>query len=103
MLSINRVVPPPAEGVAPQNPSNRQIHPAPDAVVFDGIDGILGAGRRETATWRENRREQQLIGPNQGKAEQGAGFLQNFFHQYNYFLSCLISSGMMRHCLRPVN
>jgi hypothetical protein len=101
MLPINRVVPPPAEGVATQNPSNSQISPAPDAMVFDGIDGILGAGRRETAAWRENWREQQLIGSNQGKAEQGAGFLQNFFHQYNIFLSCPIGSGRMWRCMRP--
>jgi len=91
MLRVNRVVPPPAEGVATQNPSKRQICPAPDAVTIDGIDGILGAGWRETAAWRENRREQQLIGPYQGKAEQGTGFLQNFFHQYNIFLSCLMA------------
>ena len=95
MLRVNGVVPPPAEGVATQNPSNRQICPAPDAVAIDGIDGILGAGRRETTGWRENRREQQLIGPNQGKAEQRAGFLQNFFHRYNIFLSCLMESGRM--------
>jgi hypothetical protein len=70
-------------------------------MVFYGIYGILGAGRCETATWRENRREQQLIGPNQGKAEQKAGFLENFFHQYNIVLSCLMESGRMWRCLRP--
>lgn len=68
---------------------------------FDGINGILGAGRRETATSREKRRNQQLIGSNQGKTEQRAGFLQKLFHQYSSILwSRLMQSGRMGIVLR---
>jgi len=41
------------ERVATQNPTNCPIRPAPQAMTLDSFNGILGAGWRITATWRQ--------------------------------------------------
>ena len=50
-------------------------------MVFNGIDGILGTGGRKAAYRGKQRRDQELIGPDQKKQYIRAPFLQKILHQ----------------------
>ena len=49
-------------------------------MAFDGINGILGAGRGKTANRGKQGRDQELIGPYQRKEKISGAFLQKIFH-----------------------
>ena len=59
-----------ASGTAAPQSARRQGEPPPGAVTVDGFDGVMGAGRGETAG-RHPARARHLIGPEEGDEEPG--------------------------------
>jgi hypothetical protein len=49
-------------------------------MVFDSINGILGAGWCKTASRGKQRGNKELISPDQEKKKIGGTFLQKIFH-----------------------
>jgi hypothetical protein len=66
--------------MATQNSPYGHEKTAAHTVTFDGIYSILGTGWRKTASRWEERRNQELIRPNERKQKICAAFLQKIFH-----------------------
>jgi hypothetical protein len=73
--------------MATQNPPQSHEKTAEGTMAFYGINGILGTGGGKTASRGKQRRNQELITPDQGKKKIRTALLQKIFH-YSTF-SCI--------------
>jgi hypothetical protein len=79
-LPVNGIVAATTERVTAENPSDGQIHTIPGAMSFYGVSSIVRTGRHEAATWRKERRNQELINSNQEEKKTRAQTLQGILH-----------------------
>jgi len=91
---FNRVIAAITKWMAAQNPPQGHKKTADNTMVFYGINGILGTGWGKSASGGKQRRNQELVSPDQGKKKISAASLQKIFH---YFTFSCISSSRSKH------